>query len=81
MQQFPQGYQAQMPVQNAPQPQQQAQEVKFYKSSIFLFASAAGKLERDYARMAGQGWKLLGTPSFVGVNFWLQRVICAVYVR
>lgn len=85
-QQYQSGYpqqQVQDPSLLVKQQQQQAQpvqDIRFYKSSILLFASAPGKLERDVRKMTAQGWKLK-TAQFVGVNFWLQRVIMAIYER
>ncbi|HVB26095.1 MAG TPA: hypothetical protein VNG51_29415 [Ktedonobacteraceae bacterium] len=62
------------------QQSQQAQEVKFYKSGIFGFSSAAGRFQSDSQRMTADGWKLQ-YASFLGMNFWLRRVIVATYVK
>lgn len=63
-----------------PQSLQQVQEVKFYKSGIFGFSSAAGRFQGDCQRMTSAGWKLQ-YASFLGMNFWLRRVIVATYVK
>ncbi|MEO8956634.1 MAG: hypothetical protein ACR2H5_02625 [Ktedonobacteraceae bacterium] len=62
------------------QPTQQVQEVKFYKSGIFSFRSAVGRFQSDCQQMIAAGWKLQ-YASFLGLNFWLSRVIVASYVR
>lgn len=86
MQQF-QGYQPQQPQQayqnqnqQTPPPQlvQSTQQVKFYKSGIFGFSSAAGRFQRDQGRMASQGWDVQHC-AYLGTNFWLRRIICVVY--
>ena len=80
MSQYEQGL-APQPLQSQQIPSmQQAQEVKFYKSGIFGFSSAAGHFQRDYQRMASSGWKLQ-YASFLGMNVWLRRVIVATYVK
>lgn len=78
--QYEQGLSAQ-PFQPQPfQQSQQVQEVKFYKSGIFGFSSAAGRFQSDCQRMTSAGWKL-HYASFLGMNFWLRRVIVATYVK
>lgn len=84
MQYNQQGYAPQMAAGlRAPQPQQQfsqvSQEVRFYKSSFF-FASAAGKTERDSRNMLAQGWKIKGS-CFLGLDFFLRRIIMIVYEK
>ncbi len=77
---YQQGYpQTQQPL-PASQSQKAVQEVKFYKSGFFGFRSAAGKLQRDCNRMISQGWQLQHT-SFLGLDFWLRRIIIAVYEK
>ena len=79
--QYEQGLPAQ-PVQSyqSPQPFQQVQEVKFYKSGILGFSSAAGRFQNDCQQMIAAGWKLQ-YANFLGLNFWLRRVIVASYVK
>ena len=60
--------------------QQQLQTVKFYKSGLFLLASAAGRLERDVPQMEAQGWKLQYAAA-LGMNILLRRIIIAVWTR
>ena len=66
----------------APQPQQSQARLttKFYKSGMFLIASAAGRLQRDVANMERQGWQLQYAAN-LGTNLLIRRVIVAVYVR
>lgn len=82
--QYQQGYAPQVaPGLRAPQQQftqQTSQEVRFYKSSIFLFASAAGKTERDSRQMIASGWKIKDS-CFLGLDFWLRRIIMIVYEK
>jgi len=82
--QFPQGYAPQQAQQAAPaiaaQRQQTEQLVKFYKSGLFLIASAAGRFQRDCERMQAQGWRLAFAAP-LGVNILLRRVIVATYER
>jgi len=82
--QYEQGLSAQpvQPVQSYQQPQsvQQVQEVRFYKSSIFGFRSAAGRFQSDCQRMTAAGWKLQHS-SFLGMDFWLRRIIVATYTK
>ena len=59
---------------------QQTQEVKFYKSGIFGFSSAVGRFQSDCQHMTEAGWKLQ-YASYLGLNFWLRRVIVATYVK
>ena len=56
------------------------QEVKFYKSAFFGFSTAAGRFQRDSHRMLGQGWHIKEV-AFLGVNVFLQRIICVVYEK
>lgn len=56
------------------------QELKFYKSGIFGFSSAAGKFQRDSKKMQSQGWRV-AEMAFLGTNFFWQRIIAVVYER
>ncbi len=88
--QFQQGYPTeQIPPNFAPQPYGQfqqpmlvkpQQEVKFYKSGLFLIGSAAGRFERDCPRMQSQGWQVKEI-AFLGLNVFFQRIIAVVYER
>jgi hypothetical protein len=82
MQQYPQGLisQSEPPYQNPVPRLQQIQEVRFYKSGIFGFSSAAGRFERDQRMMATQGWRVK-EMAFLGLNFWLRRIVAVVYER
>lgn len=87
MQYYPQGYPGQpMPQQGftppsgQPQPLREQQEVKFYKSGLFLFGSAPGRFQRDCYKMQSQGWRIAHV-AFLGMNAFLQRVIVVVYER
>ena len=79
----PQGYGPQ-PLQSQqqllPEPLQQEQTVKFYKSSLFLIASAAGRLQRDLPYMEQQGWRLVFAAP-LGVNILLRRVVITIWIR
>jgi hypothetical protein len=75
---YQQGLAPQMPM--PPQQVQGQQMVKFYKSGIFLFASAAGRLERDLPRMESQGWRLQYAMP-LGVNIFLRRILIAIYTH
>ena len=67
--------------QPGPRPERQTeQEVKFYKSGLFGFSSAAGKFQHDYYRMQSQGWQVR-QYRMLGINFFLQRIITVVYER
>lgn len=79
--QYEQGLPAQSAQTHQPvQSSQQVQEVRFYKSSIFGFRSAAGRFQDDCQRMIAAGWKLQHT-SFLGLDFWLRRIIVATYTK
>lgn len=79
--QYEQGLPAQsFQSQQHPQAFQQMQEVKFYKSGIFGFSSASGRFQKDCQSMIAAGWKLQ-YASFLGMNFWLRRIIVASYQR
>ncbi len=54
-----------MPQQSQPLATQTQQIVKFYKSGLFLFASAAGRMQRDAAQMQSQGWRLQYAASIL----------------
>ena len=77
-QQPQQGY---MPQQQAitqkPGPQQQ---LKFYKSGLFGFSSAPGRMQRDSYRMQQDGYQLQ-FAAYLGTNFWWQRTIVATWVK
>ena len=83
----PQQYQQQQSYQ---QPQQQwqtpapqiaqPQQVKFYKSGLFGFSSAAGRFQRDALHMQKEGWRLQFT-AYLGMNAFLRRIIVATWVR
>lgn len=63
------------------QPVQQTQQlIKFYKSGIFGFSSAAGRMQRDSDRMQRDGWKLQHA-AYLGTNFWLRRIIVAAWTH
>lgn len=53
---------------------------RFYKSGMFLMASAVGRIQRDIPNMERQVWRLQYAES-LGVNLLLRRVIVAVYSR
>jgi len=79
----PPGYPPQQASQPLPPQQIQGkalQEVKFYKSALFLFSTAAGRFQRDCRRMQSQGWQIKEI-AFLGVNVFLQRIIVVVYER
>jgi hypothetical protein len=76
---YQQGLAAQIPM-PPQQVQGQQQTVKFYKSAIFLFASAAGRLERDLPRMESQGWRLQYAMP-LGINIFLRRIVIAIYTH
>ena len=78
--QYEQGLSAQSFQSQQSQQSLQVQEVRFYKSGIFGFSSAAGRFQGDCQRMTSAGWKLQ-YASFLGMNFWLRRVIVATYVK
>ena len=80
--QYSSGYPLQSQEQQPELPGQQKhmQEVRFYKSSIFWFNSAAGRFQSDCKRMTLEGWELRHT-SFLGLDFWLRRIIVATYEK
>jgi len=83
MQQYPQqgyGPVMQQPMSQPLSPMQSQQELKFYKSAIFGFSSAAGKFERDARRMQSQGWRV-ASMAFLGTNFFWQRIVGVTYER
>ncbi len=72
--------QQQMPQQSQPLAPQTQQIIKFYKSGIFLFASAAGRMQRDVEQMQAQGYRLQHV-AMLGMNIFLRRIIVAIWVR
>lgn len=62
-----------------PVPQEQ-QQIKFYKSGLFGFSSAPGRMERDSHRMQSNGWRLQ-FAAYLGMNLFLRRMIVATWVR
>ena len=74
-----QGYQQQQQ-QMQPAPQQQRHLTKFYKSGLFLIASASGRLMRDMDDMQRQGWQLQYAAN-LGRNILLRQVIVTIWTR
>ncbi len=75
-----QGLRPQMYSQQVSRPQQAQQSIKFYKSGIFGFSSAPGRMQRDVERMQREGWKLQHA-AYLGTNFWWRRIVVATWTR
>jgi hypothetical protein len=73
------GLQTQQAAQQVQQARPQ-QELRFYKSGFFSFRSTVGKFQSDAAKMAEQGYQVKHF-AFLGMNFWLQRVMAVTYER
>lgn len=73
MQQYQQGLMPQAP-------RQEGQLVKFYKSGIFGFSSAPGRLQRDQGDMARQGYRLI-FAAYLGTNLFWRRIIVTIWTR
>jgi hypothetical protein len=89
-QQFPQGYQNQavtpqpgysaQPAMTPGRAAQVQQEVRFYKSSLLGIASAVGRFQRDYQKMAQQGWQVKNFHP-TGTDLFLRRYVVVIYER
>ena len=90
-QQLPQGYQNQAmtpqpgytpppPVMIPGRPSQVQQEVRFYKSSMLGIASAVGRFQSDYHKMARDGWQVKNFHP-TGSDLLLRRYIVVIYER
>src|SRR5437870_4481040 len=51
-------------------PMMQSQQIKFYKSGLFGFSSAAGRFQRDTVPMQNSGWQLQ-YAAYLGANMFL----------